>query len=71
VRPLRPLRSDLPMKLSRIIAVMVEGTFDLLLAVPLIVIASTHRWLDATLWAIALVGLVGAIWLASKRRRSG
>jgi hypothetical protein len=37
------------MKLSRIVAAIVEGTFDLLLAIPLIVIASMHRWLDATL----------------------
>jgi len=59
------------MKISRIAASIAEGTLDLLFAIAITVIVSGHRWLDITLWAIALIGLAGAIWLMSRRRRLG
>ena len=59
------------MKLSRLVVVITEIVFDALVCVAMVVIVSGHRWLDVTLWVVALIGIVGAIWLESKRRRLG
>lgn len=57
------------MKLSRIAAGIAEGAFDLLSIILIMVILSGHRWLDITLWIVALVAIVGGTVLASGRRR--
>ena len=59
------------MNFPRALARIAEGALDLLVILAVAVIVPGHHWLDITLWAVALIALVGAIWLASPSSRTG
>jgi len=57
------------MKLSPTLVAATEIAIDSVVIIALGVIVAGHRWLDITLWIVALAALIGAVWMASKRRR--